>query len=137
MFKIRFDSDSAYEIGVETLLINVCGNRFGTIRVTLNGENIITLMHAHPAYRADNITSWENSDYMIYAGNIYDAIRLDIDEALDRGRGLQGIAHKDLIRCPVLCGRHPKPMLKRRAEDTFTGETGLIADILYGEFRIL
>ena len=45
------------------------------------GENIIALTHDHPAYRADNITSWEGSDYTIYAGNIYDAIRLDVDEA--------------------------------------------------------
>lgn len=136
-YKIRFDSDDAYIDGIGTLLINVCGNRFGTIRATLNGENIIdttakvtingdkaadtddtsvvslytdgsvarsglvginqlvkiefdaslikkgenviTLTHDHPAYNEDNVTAWENSDYTIYAGNIYDAIRLDVD----------------------------------------------------------
>jgi len=144
-YKIRFDSNTAYRDGTATLLINVCGNRFGTIRATLNGENIIDtatrvtvnggkmtdfsgnvvnnpvdtsvvslytdgsvgrsglvginqlvkiefdafliqkgenviiLTHDHPVYKQDNTTAWENSDYMIYAGNIYDAIRLDVD----------------------------------------------------------
>ena len=146
VFKIRFDSDRAYEKGVGTLLINVCGNRFGTIRATLNGENIIdtaervtingerpgdapdrtivrlytdgsvarsglvginqlvkiqfdaslirdgeniiALTHGHSAYRADNISPWEDSDYTIYAGNIYDAIRLDVDEAQNQECGI-------------------------------------------------
>ena len=117
-YKIRFDCDSAYESGTGTLLINVCGNRFGTLNVTLNGqpitdtvsfhtggsvgrcgivdinqlvkiefdatllkegENVITLSHEHPVYEADNETPWENSDYTIYAGIMYDAIRLDVD----------------------------------------------------------
>ena len=144
-YKIRFDNDKDYSEGTATLLINVCGNRFGSIRATLNGENVIdtanrvtvnggsmtdakgntvtnpedttvislytdgsvgrsgligvnqlvkiefdasliqkgenvlTLTHDHPAYREDNTTPWENSDYTIYAGNIYDAIRLDVD----------------------------------------------------------
>lgn len=148
-YKIRFDSDTAYGDGTATLLINVCGNRFGTIRATLNGknivntaakvtvnggkmtdfrgnpvsnpadasadtsvvslytdgsvgrsglvginqlvkiefdafliqkgENVIILTHDHPAYKQDNMTAWEDSDYTIYAGNIYDAIRLDVD----------------------------------------------------------
>ena len=146
VFQIRFDSDRDYEKGAGTLLINVCGNRFGTIRATLNGENIIdtvegvtinnekptealdtsvvrlytdgsvgrsglvgvnqlvkiqfdaslirkgensiALTHDHPAYRADNITPWEGSDYTIYAGNIYDAIRLDVDEVQNQECGI-------------------------------------------------
>ena len=43
------------------------------------GENMIALTHDHPAYKTDNITPWEDSDFTIYAGNIYDAIRLDVD----------------------------------------------------------
>ncbi len=117
-YKIRFDCDSAYENGTGTLLINVCGNRFGTLSVTLNGqsitdtitfhtggsvgrcgivdinqlvklefdanllqegENVITLTHEHPVYEADNETPWEDSDYTIYSGIMYDAIRLDVD----------------------------------------------------------
>ncbi len=138
VYKIRFDSDAAYRDGTATLLINVCGNRFGSIRATINGtnivnaagkvtinnepateagsntdvvylytdgsvarsglvginqlvkiefdaslmkagENVIVLTHDHPAYQEDNKTPWENSDYTIYAGNIYDAIRLDVN----------------------------------------------------------
>ena len=138
-YQIRFDSGAAYAEGTGTLLINVCGNRFGSIRATLNGtnivntagqvtvnsepvsvaesddtavvslytdgsvgrsglvginqlvkiefdaslikegENVILLTHDHPAYQEDNVTPWEHSDYTIYAGNIYDAIRLDVD----------------------------------------------------------
>ncbi len=146
VFKIRFDSDTIYEEGVGTLLINVCGNRFGSIRATLNGkniidttervtingerpndapdkttvrlytdgsvarsglvginqlvkiqfdaslirhgENIIALTHDHPAYGADNIVPWEKSDFAIYAGNIYDAIRLDVDEVRNKEYGM-------------------------------------------------
>ena len=43
------------------------------------GENVITLTHEHPVYEADNETPWEDSDYTIYSGIMYDAIRLDVD----------------------------------------------------------
>ncbi|MBO5337252.1 MAG: hypothetical protein J6A94_09025, partial [Lachnospiraceae bacterium] len=63
-----------------------CGNDVYDLRkvefdasMLKEGENVIVLTHDKPAYQEDNVTSYGGDDYKIYAGLMYDAIRLDLD----------------------------------------------------------